>query len=842
MAVQFLNATPGTADSAPAGAAKINANFAELYGNVRAAVKMFTFASVAAMVAAPYLQAGDTVLTQGYFAAGDGGTGLYRIVPPATGATDGGVFIDLVGSVGQASMLVLDTIEAAWYGLDPNGVTPCDVKLNAAIQVALNAKKELVLPNGIFLCNNPLFTFTSGSGQRHLDIRGQGSALAGGPAFPVGPLSGDYRANTILLFNYKDKPGIIYQNCRYSTLKKVSLMGLNSTAFNGPAIPSNNQSDYVGSGFATGAQSPNCGIAIDPFTVAVPPDGGYAGLGAYYGPTPSGNGSSGIRFEEVWISQFVVGVAESCASVSQGDEMSYVHCDIHFCDVAYACGNTQARGATFTGGSMANCRTLFDTLNYGNPVGSGCNPIVIDGVLVGRFYQLIALGSNGPTTLRGVYGESFSSIGLYGKGASPLSLLIEGCQLNLGTTQFAGKMPYLVLEASGQPVIRNTSIGAESAQDVFNFIGPNVGIGFEQCTFRGSGLTDVPPLVAVDKDATYGAKFQDCMCITGPTTFQMSDTSIRHIGIASLANGKGRYRATPHTRWVTDGITQYLYQPRSSVPNIGIGTTASITIVGTTLTFTLTTLGECQVNDILLWKMLPQGFSATSYNVPAWKIATIDGSGNCVANALFDITLYDTVANTAASFGANVVLVVYHQWAPTTALTGNTHSNTTLDGLSQSALINGDFVQGTGIPVKTRVVSGGGTASVVLSKAATSTLTGINLWDGQLLVAQEQTGAFFPFQVGNTGSAPAPAFANGARQAYTLNASATWGAPTGAWKVGDELTLMVTATGAFTTTWNAVYRGAPAWAVAANGLSALAKFIKIDATNWQFIGGSTGFA
>lgn len=789
------------------------------------------------------VNSGDRLQVLGRTAQSDDGQGLFTWAPGASVGVDDGYELQAPTGVWRRTKKV---IRAEWYGLDSTGIVPCDVAMNLAVKHALLQKKKLILPGGIFLFNNPWFLFILGLNQANLHIEGQGTGLAGGPGFPVGPLGADYHASTILLFNTKTLPGLVYQNARNGTLKNLAIMGLNSTAFNGPAIPSNNQSDYVGAGFATGAQSPSCAIAIDPFTAALPADGGYVGLASYYGPTPSGSGSSGLRFEEVFISQFVVGIAAGCSSVSQGDEMSFVNCDVKYCDTGFACGNTQARNNTFAGGQIANCRTAFDTLNYGASPGNGCNPIAIERMQFVHLYQILGLNNTTPVTMKGCYAESISSVGLYGKSPSNANpLVLEGNQFGITDSLFSGKIPPLVLECLSPLAAKGNRIQSDTpSRDVFNIIcASGAGGSLEQCSFTGSPYTDLPPHIGIDLNGIYGSHILDCMCTSGLGSYAISDTWTQRFGIASIANGKGRYRGTWQSRWITDGNLRLLYQSRASVPHINVNcVAASLAIVGTTLTFQESTLGELQVNDILLWTMLPQGFSANTYTVPMWKVASIDGSGNVVANALYDITLYDTVANTASHTGANLVVVVLHQWAPTTALTGNTHSNTVLDGLSSSALINGDWVQGVGIPIKTRVVSGGGTASVVLSKAATSTLNGINVYDGQLVVAQEQTGAFFPSQIGNTGAAPVPTFANGARQAWTLSASATWGAPTGAWKVGDRLVLLITATGAFTTAWNAVFRGAPAWAVAANGQTAVAEFMKIDGTNWQYMSGSTGFA
>lgn len=101
------------------------------------------------------------------------------------------------------------------------------------------------------------------------------------------------------------------------------------------------------------------------------------------------------------------------------------------------------------------------------------------------------------------------------------------------------------------------------------------------------------------------------------------------------------------------------------------------------------------------------------------------------------------------------------------------------------------------------------------------------------------------FVAGNTGATPAPNCTKGPTQFWTQNASATWGAPTGAWMIGQRLILMVQHDGTsnlFTTAWDAAYRNAPT--IAANAVaSTKATFMYVyDGTNWQYIGGSTAFA
>jgi hypothetical protein len=69
-----------------------------------------------------------------------------------------------------------------------------------------------------------------------------------------------------------------------------------------------------------------------------------------------------------------------------------------------------------------------------------------------------------------------------------------------------------------------------------------------------------------------------------------------------------------------------------------------------------------------------------------------------------------------------------------------------------------------------------------------------------------------------------------------LNANSTWGALINPTYLGQQLTLLVTASGAFTTAWNAIYRNAPSWGTAVNAKKATARFVW-DGVSRQFVGG-----
>ncbi len=640
-----------------------------------------------------------------------------------------------------------EVIYADDYAIDPTGVTDSAPALNLAIQDAIIQRKKLVLPTGIFLLNNPLLCFTPGvAGQTRIEIEGQGGALPGNQKFATLPLNrhlSGWMPNTVLCANFVDRPAVIFQLNRNSILRNLGIQGKNTTPFYSPTIPTDNAADYILAGCPVGHQSPYCGIAIDPFTASLPADGGYAGMGSYYGTGPAGSGSSGIQFENVYIQEFVVGVALSTAGVSQGDLIIFKNTQINFCDTGLVCGNSQSRNWIFKQGSIAWCRQGFDTINYGAGAGMPANPSVIEDSIFGEIYRIFALNNQSPTTVRSCYAESIKTLGQFGKniGGSPCPITFQGNQWSIRDTW--GNIPPLFFESLSPTVFKGDYIGGDSSgvgRDVWNIVcwgGQGGGGSFEQCTFMGPPILDLPPYIGIDFNARCGSQLVDCLSTSGTGTFQITDVFNRSNGIAYIANGKGRLRATWQTRTVTDGNLTYNYQPPLPVPYVVCNCDASsISISGTTLTFTESILGEVQIKDILIWKMLRQGYSGNQWIVPAWKVTAVNReTRTCTATALYDIAQYDTVANTmAATFGGQRVGILVHQWAPTQAVTGTTHTDETLTAVTPAALINGDWVSGAGIPANTRVVSGGGTASLVLSKATTASAAGVTLYYGRLLV------------------------------------------------------------------------------------------------------------
>jgi len=98
-----------------------------------------TYLTVAGMLAAVDIAVGNTVSTQGYTAAGDGGGATYRIVAAATGTDDGGLYHDLTGITGQAELLHAGHVNLRQYGAVGDGVADDTSAFNKCVLAATQA-------------------------------------------------------------------------------------------------------------------------------------------------------------------------------------------------------------------------------------------------------------------------------------------------------------------------------------------------------------------------------------------------------------------------------------------------------------------------------------------------------------------------------------------------------------------------------------------------------------------------------------------------------------------------------------------------------------------------------
>jgi len=96
------------------------------------------------------------------------------------------------------------------------------------------------------------------------------------------------------------------------------------------------------------------------------------------------------------------------------------------------------------------------------------------------------------------------------------------------------------------------------------------------------------------------------------------------------------------------------------------------------------------------------------------------------------ITATSLVDNVNVAWSPAYLHVAIPLFINATESTGDTHNSTTVDNVTTIGNWKvGDWIQGTGIPVDTRIVGIAGT-TITLSKAATATATGVALYNCHL--------------------------------------------------------------------------------------------------------------
>lgn len=456
----------------------------------------------------------------------------------------------------------------------------------------------------------------------------------------------------------------------------------------------------------------------------------YAPLATSYLPISFGDATYGCVVENVCIQCFSVGIAVGCSGVTAlSADLTFRNVNILYTDVCYAVGQSQGRNNNIEYGNMVYARTVIDGLNYG--VGQG-TPIMVIHSNIGFVYRIIALNpAVGSCVLNSIYTESIVSIGQYGFGGSSeaMPLLIVGGDYSFGGGGQSWLYNSIMLETYGPTTVVGVSFAYSTETDIFNVISPKSAVVFERCRFGGSSTANTAPQIGMSLSTAGGySKLTDCWVnggIYGGTSFNMSNELGRAPSVAFSQSGgaAGRLNASYQTKKVWVGANEYSYVPfASSVPEIGIGNCNSLTVNATTVTFNNNVGGNAlylQIGDILLWTMLPQGYSLNKYTYPALKITAIAGQA-VTATMLFDPASYDTVANQGG--GASQVFLAPNHWAPTVPLYCTASGITLSNVVPTTILQNGDYLSGVGIGLNTRVVSGGGTATVTVSVGATASV------------------------------------------------------------------------------------------------------------------------
>jgi len=621
-------------------------------------------------------------------------------------------------------------------GIDSTGNNDSSVGMNLALNQAIAANLPLKFPPGFFsMASVPIgYGAPQGASFAILGAGGIGAQTNSQYNLPTPPYAlAINTCNTIFVNQTKVLPTFALNSVDGVLLKDFGIMGQNYAPSGtvGYGCPLDDYTRYLTAGVRGGPGIPNspyCAIALDPFIFATPPDGGYPGLAAAYTNT---FGSNAIFLENITANYFFVTLALS-TSGAVAENGSYV--DLRnvvgsWCDTFAAIGQSQSRLFTMGGGGFGGCRQGFDGLNYGNR--QGCPPALVKKINIGYAYRIFSLpNAFGSLTLEQCYAESFRQIGLFGNGPSGNAgsgLSIQGGDLFITQQPGWPPPPPIVLESYGTTKLAAGGLGyASSAANIpaLNLIGGASPIDLDSMALGAYGPNPIMvPFIGYNKNMTSQVSLRNCVA----NGRLLTDIYPRTYGLASAAINQ-RLITTWGSRFIPNGNSgEYAFTPGTGLPEVQINA-SSITLnlnpwpTASSLTFNSIDSLKVQVGDVLYWQALPNSYSLEQYIVPMLKVASVVGS-LVTCSLLFDPLCYDSVANWNV-YQAGAMFVVPQQWAPITTVTATTNGTTSValtGGSGQYNIIqNGDWVLDSAnlLPSGARVVSGSGSATLVLSAAA----------------------------------------------------------------------------------------------------------------------------
>ena len=611
-------------------------------------------------------------------------------------------------------------------GLDPTGFHPSDAQINSAIAAGVANHLPVYLCGGTYSIANPLIGNPLAVKHGYANLRFFGAGGLGS----LDPKGFSSRAHTVIAPNFKDRPALALDLMSGAVLKDFSIQGLN-TAPNSLVMPMDDQGDYVTHGCRNNRYSPYCAIAIDAFnSVDITAENRYPGMSQQY--FSQGGGSAGLTLENLWIANFVVGIAYGISGLAANTEdILFENVWISRVDTCYAVGHSQARHCMMQMGNLGFARQGIDGFNYGSS--TGCPP-KFHRVNHGFLYRIFTMPNTvGNFLLDDNYAESIRTLGNFGLGSGysrqPLSFI--GGDYTITSNDLFSAPPPLILETYSPTVFKAVSLTRDANStsiDALNVIAGDTVCSFEQCYLPGTGTAHVPPFIGLVLDASHvQCRVTDCyVASANGSEMYLSDDSPRSHSVAPFAPD-GRYSATYQSRRVTDGKVEYVYQPHAtgSIQSAVAAANLNLSTVGRGRFEFNTSQSHLQAGDVLFWQMKRQGTSLNQWVVPALKVKSVERT-LVVSDLMFDPSQYDSVAKWNVYYSGTMFIAV-RQWAPAQELTCSMNDSITITAVSPPTIligngpgVAGDWIVGAGIPPNTRVVSvNRATATATLSQPTT---------------------------------------------------------------------------------------------------------------------------
>lgn len=627
---------------------------------------------------------------------------------------------------------------------DWNGSSGADdtTALQTAIDAAIAQKKPLIIESGNYRITSPLkiFNFTGSTwGFVGCTIKGERQAHGVGAASAFFP-----KLQGVTIYpTFNNTAAFMVQAARGVRLECLSIYGTNALFELFEGHPENHYKLMTPANMNTNGSrdsrySPYAGIVIDPFGTSVPADGGYPGMSTYY--SASAVGSSDVTLVDVDVRNFIVGLMLSPSGTTYNDDQVVAdNCLFGYCKTAIAGGQDQSRGINLHSCQYYYSYTAFDGVSYGAQTWAG--PKVFGGIGVALKYIV-----NCATTRQdvfyasGLYCEALASIGfLASSGSLQSPALFAGCSFAFTDFNGTGPFPDYHLYTSGCPI---TFTGCQFGTSNQTNQGPvriqniNAPISFDGVSFTETQLGEIfiAPSTSVDSVEATQVYYNNCSFTEALSRGDgLTSRVSMNYQIYNLSSGYGDRSPCPYGAKITQtqDPTKLLYNGTGWAQRVSLGSISiaiNLPSIGRA-TFTAADADVVRVGDQVYAQLSVSDFEGAAGFTSSPGFICIGSVASVVGTT---VTL-----NGIPQSMVNGSYTAYLCWMPRmhAASTADTNSSTSLTNVSPTnSWKNGQRIKGTGIPSGAYIVSGGGTATLTISKAATATAAGVRIYDADIKV------------------------------------------------------------------------------------------------------------